>query len=55
MKDQKKSRGHNPSKAILKLVDWIIYITNIPALKAKFAEILGIYGLKWSIEVIFKA
>ena len=36
-------------------MDWTIYITNIPALKANFTEILGIYGLRWRIEVIFKA
>ena len=55
MKAKKESRGHNPSKAVLELMDWTIFITNISALKANFAEILGIYGLRWRIEVIFKA
>lgn len=55
MKAKKESKGHNPSKAVLELMDWTIYITNISALKANFTEILGIYGLRWRIEVIFKA
>ena len=55
MKAKKESKGHNPSKAVLELMDWTIFITNIPAAKASFKEILGIYGLRWRIEVIFKA
>ena len=53
MKANKESKGHNPSKAVLELMDWTIYLTNIPDLKANFTEILGIYGLRWRIEVIF--
>lgn len=55
MKAKKQSCGHNPSKAVLELMDWTIFITNIPRPKASFTEILGIYGLRWRIEVIFKA
>ena len=55
MKAKKESKGHNPSKAVLELMDWTIFITNIAAAKTGFKEILGIYGLRWRIEVIFKA
>jgi hypothetical protein len=55
MKAKKETKGHNPSKAVLELMDWTIFITNIPADKAGFQEILGVYGLRWRIEVIFKA
>jgi len=55
MRAKKENKGHNPSAAVLELMDWTIFITNIPAAKAGFAEILGIYGLRWRIEVIFKA
>jgi hypothetical protein len=55
MKAKKETKGHNPSMAVLELMDWTIFITNIPADKASFQEILGIYGLRWRIEVIFKA
>jgi hypothetical protein len=34
---------------------WTIFLTNIPRKKAGFARILGIYGLRWRIEIIFKS
>jgi hypothetical protein len=55
MKAKRETRGHNPSKAVLELMDWTIFITTIPAALADFARILAIYGLRWRIEVIFKA
>ena len=55
MRAKKETKGHNPSAAVLELMDWTIFITNIAGSKATFAEILGIYGLRWRIEVIFKA
>lgn len=55
MKAKKERKGHNPSKAVLELMDWTIFITSIPAAKTSFKEILGIYGLRWRIEMIFKA
>ena len=55
MRARKETKGHNRSKAMLELMDWTIFLTNIPAAKATFGEILGIYGLRWRIEVIFKA
>ena len=55
MKAKRETKGHNPSKAVLELMDWTIFITTIPATLADFARILAIYGLRWRIEVIFKA
>lgn len=55
MKAKRETRGHNPSKAVLELMDWTIFITTIPAALADFARILALYGLRWRIEVIFKA
>jgi hypothetical protein len=44
MRAKKETRGQNPSKAMLGLVDWTIFLTNIPVAKATFGEILGISG-----------
>lgn len=55
MKAKKETRGHHPSPAVLELMDWTIFITTIPATLASFKEILAIYGLRWRIEIIFKA
>jgi len=55
MKAKKETKGHHPSQEILELMDWTIFITTIPAALAGFKEILAIYGLRWRIEIIFKA
>lgn len=55
MKAKKETHGHNPSKAVLELMGWTIFITTIPASSADFSKLLAIYGLRWRIEVIFKA
>lgn len=55
MKARKETKGHNPSSAVLELMDWTIFITTIPKTNAGFKALLGIYGLRWRIEVIFKA
>jgi hypothetical protein len=54
-KAKKETKGHHPSQAVLELMDWTIFITTIPATVASFKEILAIYGLRWRIEIIFKA
>lgn len=55
MKAKKETHGHNPSKAVLELMNWTILITTIAPQKADFQTLLAIYGLRWRIEVIFKA
>ncbi len=55
MKAKKESKGHNPSQAVLELMDWTIFITTINKTADSFSELLTIYGLRWRIEVIFKA
>ena len=55
MRAKKETKGHNPSQAVLALMDWTVFITTIAADKASFEKILQLYGLRWRIEVIFKA
>lgn len=55
MKARKETHGHNPSEAVLALMDWTILITTIPPKRADFRTLLALYGLRWRIEVIFKA
>jgi hypothetical protein len=55
MKARDQTHGRNPSKALLELQGWTIFITTIPAQRADFKKLLAIYGLRWRIEVIFKA
>ena len=53
-KAKKETRGHNPSRAVLELMNWTVFITNIGK-ETGFPKLLDIYGLRWRIEVIFKA
>ena len=53
-KAKKEIHGHQPSQAVLAIMDWTIFLTTIPATMASFEEILTIYGLRWRIEIIFK-
>jgi len=55
MKAKKETKGHNPSKEVLELMSWTILITTIPTARADFQRLLAIYGLRWRIEIIFKA
>lgn len=55
MKAKRENKGHNPSKAVLELMSWTIFITTISDALADFTRILTLYGLRWRIEVIFKA
>lgn len=52
---KKQTNGHCPSSGLLKMASWSIFITTIEAEKATFEEILEIYGLRWRIEIVFKA
>ena len=50
----KNKKKYNPSKKVLELMSWTIFITTIPTSQASFKQILAIYGLRWKIEIIFK-
>lgn len=55
MRARKENHGHNPSKAVLELMSYTIFVTTIPVDRADFGKLLGLYGLRWRIEIIFKA
>lgn len=54
MKAKKEMKGHNPSAAMVELMGWTIFITNLGP-EVSFNALLETYGLRWRIEVIFKA
>jgi hypothetical protein len=51
----KKEKSYTPSKELLELASWTIFITTIKQEQAAFEELLDLYGLRWRIEIIFKA
>lgn len=54
-KAKKDVKGHNPSKNVLDLMGWTIFLTTIPKENASFQQIYKMYSLRWRIEIIFKA
>lgn len=55
MKAKKENKVHNPSKELLDLMSWTIFVTTISKGKADFVKVLALYGLRWRIETIFKS
>jgi hypothetical protein len=47
-------RGHNPSKELLELMGYTIYITTIMDKEVNLIQIKKFYSLRWKIEIIFK-
>ena len=55
MKAKKESHSKNPSRTTLALMSWSIFITSICPQKAGIKTLLTAYGLRWRIEIMFKA
>jgi len=51
----KKEMKNTPSKELLELLSWSIFITTIPETEANYDFIFKAYSLRWRIEIIFKA
>lgn len=49
-----KSRGYKSSRKNQELLDWSIFITNIPEDKISIQHIPTIYRTRWQIELLFK-
>lgn len=51
----KKENNSMPSKDNLEIMGWTIFITNLFTAKYSFEKILCMYGIRWNIEIVFKA
>mgnify|MGYP001192688277 CR=1 FL=1 len=51
----KKEKSSTPSKGNLESMGWTIFITNLFNDQYSFAKILQMYGIRWNIEIVFKA
>ncbi|QUI60017.1 MULTISPECIES: IS4 family transposase [unclassified Wolbachia] len=49
-----KSHGYTSSQKNQKLLDWSIFITNVPENKISAEQVLIIYRVRWQIELLFK-
>lgn len=51
----KKDRRNNPSKKLLALLGWNIFILNVDRKTLDVEQIEKLYGCRWRIEIIFKS
>lgn len=49
-----KKKGHTPNKEALALLDWCIFLTNVPSDILNIEDIAQLYRLRWQIELSFK-
>jgi len=54
MKAKKESRSKKPSKQLLALMSWTIFITTVETEQLTYETIFKLYRLRWRIENIFK-
>jgi hypothetical protein len=52
-KDRNKKANHDEN--YFELLEWVIFVTNVPPEKLSTSEIMEVYRLRWFIEIIFKA
>lgn len=50
-----RHKNANHSATYFELLQWEIYLTNLPQKQFEAAEIAKLYGLRWYIEIFFKA
>ena len=53
-KAKKENKGHNPSKEVLFLMGWTIFLTSLTSQELDVNDFIELYGLRWRIENIFK-
>jgi hypothetical protein len=49
-----KSRGYTSSRRNQHLLDWAIFITNIPSSYVAAEDLSKLYRLRWQVELLFK-
>ncbi len=54
MKAKKNNKGHNPSKELLELLSYSIFLITITSELLTFEHVFRLYALRWRIENIFK-
>ena len=53
-KETARRKGRTPSARHLALMDWTLYITNVPVTMLTARQVVLLYAVRWQIELIFK-
>jgi len=49
-----KRKGRTPGKAYLALLDWTIFVTNVPAERLAVPQVVALYRVRRQVELVFK-
>jgi hypothetical protein len=49
-----RRKGRTPSARHLELMNWSLFITNVPATMLTLRQVVTVYSVRWQIELIFK-
>jgi hypothetical protein len=49
-----RRKGRTPSERHLELMNWSIFITNVPATMLSLQQVVLLYSVRWQIELLFK-
>ena len=49
-----RRKGRTPSARHLELMNWSLFITNVPATMLRLRQVVILYAVRWQIELIFK-
>jgi len=49
-----RNHGRTPDQAYLKLLDWAVFVTNVPEARLHTAHVPALYRIRWQIELVFK-
>jgi hypothetical protein len=53
-KQKARRKGRTLSKEYLTLLDWVIFVTNVPQTMLTIEQVALLYRVRWQIELIFK-
>lgn len=53
-KEKARRQGKTLSQAYLALLDWLLFVTNVPQTMLSIAQVALLYRVRWQIELIFK-
>jgi hypothetical protein len=53
-KENAKRKGKSVSQEYLALLDWLIFVTNVPESMLSIKQVALLYRVRWQIELVFK-
>jgi len=53
-KENARRKGRTPSKEHLALMDWTLFVTNVPADRLSIEQVALLYRVRWQVELVFK-